>query len=75
MLENQSQNQIVNLFDIYSTARPDTINKRTKTNQTPLYLAVTRKHLSCAEYLLKKGAGPNIANNQWETPMNKGKHF
>ncbi|XP_057209745.1 ankyrin repeat and SOCS box protein 2 [Triplophysa rosa] len=61
----------VECLKILLEARPDTIDKRTKKNQTPLYLAVTHKHLSCVEYLLKKGADPNLANNQWETPMNK----
>ncbi|KAK7150315.1 hypothetical protein R3I93_011538 [Phoxinus phoxinus] len=52
-------------------ARPDTINKRTNTSQTPLSLAVGRKHVSCVLHLLEQGADPNIANNQWETPLHK----
>lgn len=71
-LRIRPKNHIVNLYYISSTAMPDTINKRTKKNQTPLYLAATHKHLSCVEYLLKKGADSNLANSQWETPLNKG---
>uniref|UniRef100_A0A3B1JZ71 Ankyrin repeat and SOCS box containing 2a, tandem duplicate 2 n=1 Tax=Astyanax mexicanus TaxID=7994 RepID=A0A3B1JZ71_ASTMX len=50
---------------------PQTINIRTLKNQTPLILAVGRKHLSCVQFLLEKDADPNLANNQWETPLYK----
>lgn len=53
-------------------AEPETINRRTLKNQTPLLLAVSRRHLACVRYLLEKGADPNLANHQWETPLYKG---
>uniref|UniRef100_A0A673K6B0 Ankyrin repeat and SOCS box protein 2-like n=1 Tax=Sinocyclocheilus rhinocerous TaxID=307959 RepID=A0A673K6B0_9TELE len=49
----------------------ETINKQTNKSQTPLLLAVSRKHVSCVEHLLEQGADPNLANNQWETPLYK----
>ncbi|KAI4899342.1 hypothetical protein NFI96_014594, partial [Prochilodus magdalenae] len=52
-------------------AEPQTINCRTLRNQTPLLLAVGRRHLPCVQFLLEKGADPNLANNQWETPLLK----
>lgn len=56
-------------------AEPQTINKRTLKNQTPLILAVSRRQSDCVSYLLEKGADPNLANNQWETPLYKGKYI
>ncbi|XP_028809298.1 uncharacterized protein LOC114763708 [Denticeps clupeoides] len=52
-------------------AYPDTINRRTNRNQTPIILAVARKHLSIVKYLLMKGADPNISNNVGETALYK----
>ncbi|XP_051732334.1 ankyrin repeat and SOCS box protein 2 [Ctenopharyngodon idella] len=52
-------------------AKPDTINKRTHRSQTPLFLAVGRKNVSCVKHLLEHGADPNLANNQWETPLHR----
>ncbi|XP_003200756.1 ankyrin repeat and SOCS box protein 2 isoform X1 [Danio rerio] len=61
----------VECLKVLLKAKPDTINKRTHRNQTPLILAVGRKHVACVEHLLEQGADPNIANNQWETPLYK----
>ncbi|TRY57010.1 hypothetical protein DNTS_023922 [Danionella cerebrum] len=61
----------VECLKVLLKANPDTINKRTNRSQTPLILAVGRKHLSCVKYLLEEGADPNLANNQWETPLYK----
>ncbi|XP_062857513.1 ankyrin repeat and SOCS box protein 2-like [Trichomycterus rosablanca] len=61
----------VECLKILLKADPDTINRRTLKNQTPLILAVGRRHTACVRYLLEKGADPNLANNQWETPLYK----
>ncbi|XP_076873731.1 ankyrin repeat and SOCS box protein 2 [Brachyhypopomus gauderio] len=59
----------VGCLKVLFEAKPETINSRTLRNQTPLLLAVGRKHLACAQYLLENGADPNLANNEWETPL------
>ncbi|XP_066533673.1 ankyrin repeat and SOCS box protein 2-like [Hoplias malabaricus] len=59
----------VECLKILLRAEPQTINSRTVKNQTPLLLAVGRKHVPCVQYLLERGADPNLANNQWETPL------
>ncbi|XP_026854841.2 ankyrin repeat and SOCS box protein 2-like [Electrophorus electricus] len=61
----------VECLKVLLEAKPETINNRTLRNQTPLLLAVGRKHLACVQYLLEKGADPNLANSQWETPLYK----
>ncbi|XP_016372117.1 ankyrin repeat and SOCS box protein 2-like [Sinocyclocheilus rhinocerous] len=61
----------VKCLKILLKAKPETINKQTNKSQTPLLLAVSRKHVSCVEHLLEQGADPNLANNQWETPLYK----
>ncbi|XP_051500708.1 ankyrin repeat and SOCS box protein 2-like [Myxocyprinus asiaticus] len=61
----------VECLKILLKASPDTINKRTHNNQTPLLLAVSCKNFSCVEHLLEEGANPNIANHQRETPLHK----
>ncbi|XP_026089120.1 ankyrin repeat and SOCS box protein 2-like isoform X1 [Carassius auratus] len=61
----------VKCLKILLKAKPETINKQTNKSQTPLMLAVCRKHFSCVEHLLEQGADPNLANNQWETPLYK----
>lgn len=61
----------VECLKILLEARPDTINKRMNKNQTALYVAVSRKHFSCVDYLVRQGADPNIANSLWETPLMK----
>lgn len=75
MSSPESHSSKSQLYPISPTARPDTINKQTNTRQTPLILAVSRKHVSCVLHLLEQGADPNIADNQWETPLHKGKHM
>ncbi|XP_055042092.2 ankyrin repeat and SOCS box protein 2 isoform X3 [Misgurnus anguillicaudatus] len=52
-------------------AQPGMVNQRTLKDQTALMLAVSRDHLACAEYLLEKGADPDIVNNDRETPLYK----
>ncbi len=71
----ESHSQTSHLHSIFPTAKPETINKRTNKSQTPLLLAVNHKHVSGVKHLLEEGADPNLANNQWETPLYKGKHF
>ncbi|KAF5892576.1 ankyrin repeat and SOCS box protein 2-like, partial [Clarias magur] len=61
----------VDCLKILLSAQPETINRRTLKNQTPLLLAVSRRHSACVYYLLEKGADPNLANHQWETPLYK----
>ncbi|XP_060722061.1 ankyrin repeat and SOCS box protein 2 isoform X3 [Tachysurus vachellii] len=61
----------IDCLNILLSAEPGTINRRTLKNQTPLLLAVTRRHLACVRYLLEKGADVNLANIQWETPLYK----
>uniref|UniRef100_A0A673NB13 Ankyrin repeat and SOCS box protein 2-like n=1 Tax=Sinocyclocheilus rhinocerous TaxID=307959 RepID=A0A673NB13_9TELE len=53
-------------------AQPGMINQRTLKEQTALMIAVTREHLACVERLLEKGADPDIANKERETPLYKG---
>ncbi|XP_041950384.1 ankyrin repeat and SOCS box protein 2-like isoform X2 [Alosa sapidissima] len=52
-------------------AFPQLVNTRSHRNQTPLILAVGRKHLSCAQCLLAAGGDPNIANTSGETAVMK----
>uniref|UniRef100_A0A672PB76 Ankyrin repeat and SOCS box containing 2 n=1 Tax=Sinocyclocheilus grahami TaxID=75366 RepID=A0A672PB76_SINGR len=52
-------------------AQPGMINQRTLKEQTALMIAVTREHLACVERLLEKGADPDIANKEKETPLYK----
>lgn len=75
MSNPKSHSQKSQLYPISPTAKPDTINKRIHRSQTPLLLAVGRKNVSCVKHLLEQGADPNLANNQWETPLHKGKHI
>lgn len=75
MSSPESHSSKSQLYLISPTAKPETVNKQTNKSQTPLMLAVCRKHFSCVEHLLEQGADPNLANNQWETPLYKGKHF
>lgn len=61
-------------FDLcLSSAYPDTVNKRTLKNQTALLLSARQGHVSCADFLLKRGADPNIPNVDRETPLFLGK--
>lgn len=48
------------------------INKLTVKDQTALLLAVMRDRVECVACLLEKGADPDIANKDKETPLYKG---
>nr|XP_055042092.1 ankyrin repeat and SOCS box protein 2 isoform X3 [Misgurnus anguillicaudatus] len=61
----------VECIKILLKAQPGMVNQRTLKDQTALMLAVSRDHLACAEYLLEKGADPDIVNNDRETPLYK----
>uniref|UniRef100_A0A8C1C945 Ankyrin repeat and SOCS box containing 2a, tandem duplicate 1 n=1 Tax=Cyprinus carpio carpio TaxID=630221 RepID=A0A8C1C945_CYPCA len=50
-------------------AQPGIINQCTLKGQTALMISVTREHLACVESLLEKGADPDIANKERETPL------
>uniref|UniRef100_A0A673K3Z1 Ankyrin repeat and SOCS box protein 2-like n=1 Tax=Sinocyclocheilus rhinocerous TaxID=307959 RepID=A0A673K3Z1_9TELE len=63
MASPESHSQKSQLYLISPTAKPETINKQTNKSQTPLLLAVSRKHVSCVEHLLEQGADPNLAND------------
>ncbi|XP_053702031.1 ankyrin repeat and SOCS box protein 2b isoform X1 [Synchiropus splendidus] len=52
-------------------AQPSSVDKRTLQEQTPLLLAVSCGHLSCARVLLEAGADPDISNKNKETPLYK----
>lgn len=52
-------------------AQPGIVNQRTLKDQTALMLAVAKDHLACAEYLLEKGADPDITDKDRETPLYK----
>ncbi|KAM9777394.1 ankyrin repeat and SOCS box protein 2-like [Neosynchiropus ocellatus] len=52
-------------------AHPSSVDKRTLQEQTPLLLAVSCGHLSCARVLLEAGADPDISNKNKETPLYK----
>ncbi|XP_026803897.3 ankyrin repeat and SOCS box protein 2 isoform X1 [Pangasianodon hypophthalmus] len=51
--------------------QPGMINKRTLKDQTALLLAVSRENKECVACLLEKGADPDIANKDKETPLYK----
>ncbi|XP_053345159.1 ankyrin repeat and SOCS box protein 2-like isoform X2 [Clarias gariepinus] len=51
--------------------QPGMINQRTPKDQTALLLAVSRGHAECVAFLLDKGADPDIANKDKETPLYK----
>ncbi|XP_032356403.1 ankyrin repeat and SOCS box protein 2 isoform X1 [Etheostoma spectabile] len=52
-------------------AHPGSVDKRTLQEQTALLLAVSCKHLSCVQYLLEKGADPDISSKNKETSLYK----
>ncbi|XP_062858426.1 ankyrin repeat and SOCS box protein 2 isoform X2 [Trichomycterus rosablanca] len=51
--------------------QPGMINKRTLKDQTALLLAVSKEYEDCVQCLLDKGADPDIANKDKETPLYK----
>ncbi|XP_037393608.1 ankyrin repeat and SOCS box protein 2-like isoform X4 [Pygocentrus nattereri] len=51
--------------------QPGMINKRTLKDQTALLLAVSKDKTDCVECLLEKGADPDLANQDKETPLYK----
>ncbi|XP_072553479.1 ankyrin repeat and SOCS box protein 2 [Salminus brasiliensis] len=51
--------------------QPGMINKRTLKDSTALLLAVSREKTDCVQCLLEKGADPDIANKDKETPLYK----
>lgn len=51
------------------------INKCDLKGQTALILAVYREKVACVEMLLEKGADPDLANKDRETPLYKGNTF
>ncbi|XP_074540849.1 ankyrin repeat and SOCS box protein 2-like [Halichoeres trimaculatus] len=56
-------------LSILINAYPDMVNKRTLKNETALLLVARKGHVSCADFLLKNGADPNIPNVDRETPL------
>ncbi|KAJ8290371.1 hypothetical protein GJAV_G00012000 [Gymnothorax javanicus] len=52
-------------------AQPASIDKRTLFEQTALLLAVTRENIACVQCLLEKGADPEIASKNKDTPLYK----
>uniref|UniRef100_A0A4W5QZM4 Ankyrin repeat and SOCS box containing 2a, tandem duplicate 1 n=1 Tax=Hucho hucho TaxID=62062 RepID=A0A4W5QZM4_9TELE len=52
-------------------AQPSMINKCDLKGQTALILAVYREKVACVETLLEKGADPDLANKDRETPLYK----
>lgn len=56
---------------ILLTVLPEAINQRDKQEKTPLFLAVENDNVVCVEYLLEKGADPNIGNKDRETALHK----
>ncbi|KAM6954028.1 ankyrin repeat and SOCS box protein 2-like [Aplochiton taeniatus] len=53
------------------SAQPGMINSRTGTGQSALMIAVMRNSASCVSLLLDKGADPDSANKDRETPLYK----
>ncbi|CAJ1077854.1 ankyrin repeat and SOCS box protein 2-like [Xyrichtys novacula] len=53
------------LIDAY----PDSLNKRSLRNQTPLLLAASQGQVACVDFFLKRGADPNIPEKDGETPL------
>ncbi|XP_066533927.1 ankyrin repeat and SOCS box protein 2-like [Hoplias malabaricus] len=52
-------------------AQPGMINKCTLKKETALLLAVSQEKINCVECLLDKGADPDLANQDRETPLYK----
>ncbi|KAI1897938.1 hypothetical protein AGOR_G00088440 [Albula goreensis] len=52
-------------------AHPETIDSRTRKQQTPLLLAAAAERTGCIQHLLEMGADPNIPNKDGETPLYK----
>lgn len=59
-------------FPPWIKVQPGMINKRTQKDQTALLLAVSKGKEDCVACLLEKGADPDIANKDKETPLYKG---
>ncbi|CAB1343057.1 unnamed protein product [Coregonus sp. 'balchen'] len=55
----------------FTTAHPGMVNTCGTHNQTPLLLAAIFHHVNCVECLLDRGANPEIANKDGETPLFK----
>ncbi|XP_022519172.2 ankyrin repeat and SOCS box protein 2 isoform X1 [Astyanax mexicanus] len=51
--------------------QPGMINKRTLSESTALYLAVSSEKADCVQCLLDKGADPDLANKDKESPLYK----
>lgn len=56
-------------------AQPGMINKCDLKGQTALILAVGRERVACVKALLEKGADPELATKERETPLYKGNTF
>ncbi|KAG9344861.1 hypothetical protein JZ751_010550, partial [Albula glossodonta] len=54
-----------------TAAHPETIDSRTRKQQTPLLLAAAAERTGCIQHLLEMGADPNIPNKDGETPLYK----
>ena len=60
-------------FKMLDSANPEVIDRCTLKQQTPLFLAVVVDNMICVQSLLERGANPNIADKDKETPLYKGK--
>ncbi|XP_032804239.1 ankyrin repeat and SOCS box protein 2-like isoform X2 [Petromyzon marinus] len=52
-------------------AHPDTVDARSKQNETPLYLAAYRGHVACVRILLAENATVDACRHVKETPLYK----
>ncbi|KAJ8288917.1 hypothetical protein COCON_G00015760 [Conger conger] len=61
----------VECLKVLLKAQPTSLDKRTLFEQTALLLAVARENTACVQYLLEKGADPEIASKNKDTPLYK----
>jgi ankyrin repeat protein len=53
----------------------DTCGKPPHNNETPLYLAVSRRRTEVVKYLLRAGADPNKPNPNGSTPLKNAREY
>lgn len=72
LLQWQQNTAGLTLYIRVSSVDPNSVNKCTLKNQTPLLLAASQGNASCVKFLLMHGANPNTANKDRDTPLFTG---